>query len=47
MSRKETCRHHDATTWRDKAAAQRPGWIRTTCRHCGGFIGYRPSDAKA
>ena len=36
------CRQHiDRREWLDEPAASRPSWIRTTCRLCGGFIGYR------
>lgn len=23
---------------------ERPGWHAVSCRHCGGFIGYRPPE---
>ena len=29
--------------WRDAPAPGRPGWIITVCKHCGRFLGYRPS----
>ncbi|WP_231131134.1 hypothetical protein [Crateriforma conspicua] len=34
------CTYHDRSAWRDDFQS-RPGWIRTTCSVCGGFIGYR------
>lgn len=36
--------HIDHRHWLDTPATGRPGWIRTTCRLCGAFIGYRPSE---
>lgn len=36
--------HIDASQWSDTRAEGRPGWLRTTCRHCAGFIGYRPVE---
>jgi len=33
--------HTDPREWLGGPASGRLGWIRTTCRRCGGFIGYR------
>ncbi|MHB8860991.1 MAG: hypothetical protein ACYC6N_01215 [Pirellulaceae bacterium] len=38
--------HLDPTHWEEKPAANRPGWLRSTCKRCGTFIGYRPEMAK-
>lgn len=38
------CRSHiDTTNYVDTPTPDRLGWVRTTCRVCGRFIGYRPS----
>jgi hypothetical protein len=41
----ERCSFHippfDAIEWEDP---QRPGYIRSDCRLCGCFLGYRPKD---
>jgi hypothetical protein len=36
--------HADPASWLNEAAPNRPGWIRTTCKCCGGFVGYRPVE---
>ena len=33
--------HIDPQDWLDKPAPGRPGWVRTNCRRCETFIGYR------
>jgi hypothetical protein len=40
----DRCLHKDSACWLDAPADDRPGWIRTTCRWCGRFIGYRLGD---
>lgn len=40
------CRDHaDRRNWLEAPAANRPGWLRTVCGTCGGFVGYRPATA--
>lgn len=34
--------HADRSLWYEEVAAGRRGWIKTTCRICGAFIGFRP-----
>jgi len=36
--------HVDRSDWKDELAADRPGFIRTTCRKCGTWIGDRPAE---
>ncbi len=44
----ERCKSHlppfDAI---ESADAFRPGWLRSTCRRCGKFLGYRPANGQA
>ena len=40
------CRHSDRADWLDEPDTRRPGYIRTVCRRCGGFVGYRPTEAE-
>lgn len=39
------CDHHDPKNWLDVGTDYRK-WIKTECRQCGGFIGFRPPDGK-
>jgi len=36
--------HGDRSDWKDEPATDRPGFIRTTCRKCGTWIGDRPAE---
>jgi hypothetical protein len=36
--------HNDETNWRDEPQPDRRGWIRTVCKKCNAFIGYRPAS---
>lgn len=40
------CDHLDVANWKDAADPKRPSLIRTTCRVCGRFLGYRPVEVK-
>ena len=39
------CNHNDASKYKDEPAPKRKRWIRTTCKRCGKFIGYRPQKS--
>lgn len=36
--------HTDPADYLDEPASNRPGYIRTVCRRCGCFLGYRPAE---
>jgi hypothetical protein len=36
----------DRTRWQDRPVPHRD-WVRTSCRECGRFIGYRPNNLDA
>lgn len=38
--------HNDPAKWRDEDKLDSRGYIRTVCRDCGAFIGYRPKNKK-
>jgi hypothetical protein len=39
------CRpHNNPANYIDSPARNRLGWVRTTCRVCGRFVGYRPES---
>lgn len=37
--------HNNAGNYIDEPAISRPGWVRSTCRVCGRFVGYRLNGA--
>ncbi len=40
----ERCRSHvNPADWHDTTATER-GWVKSVCRKCGVFIGYRPTS---
>ena len=44
--RGERCWHTDHRQWLNSLDDKRDGWIRTTCKICGGFVGYRPGSVR-
>jgi hypothetical protein len=36
--------HTDPAEYLDEPARNRPGYLRTVCRRCGCFLGYRPAE---
>ena len=44
--RGERCWHTDHRQWLNSLDDNRDGWIRTTCKICGGFVGYRPGSVR-
>lgn len=36
--------HNEPANWETQPAPGRKGWLRTTCKTCGAFIGYRRDD---
>lgn len=36
-----SCDHNDPKVWKEEADPKRKGWVRTVCKVCGKFIGYR------
>jgi hypothetical protein len=37
--------HNNRSSWQDEKVRDYRGWIRTTCKQCGGFVGYRFDDS--
>lgn len=43
--RNAKCSSHSVSSdWLDEPSPSRPGWVRSTCRWCGAFVGNRPAD---